>query len=133
VGAGTTWRVRGCLGTNSRGIDWDSIKPVGPLLDAAAAAWAFVPLAPQRLIEAGFSGAVDVGQRLRCFADACHRRRSAVGSENANLAMNCLPTMAPPEDHPEDHWGLLVSTSADHLLSQCAGSSAPARSCNNRI
>ncbi|HET9899024.1 MAG TPA: phosphotransferase [Streptosporangiaceae bacterium] len=39
-------------------IDWDSAEPARPLTDLAAAAWAFVPLAPAgQLAEAGFDAA----------------------------------------------------------------------------
>lgn len=52
-------------------IDWDAAGPVDPLLDLAAAAWAFVPLTtPEQLREAGFSPVPDVPARLRLFVDA---------------------------------------------------------------
>ncbi|OIJ85019.1 hypothetical protein BIV23_44845 [Streptomyces monashensis] len=52
-------------------IDWDAAGPIDPLLDLAAAAWAFVPLAPpEQLREAGFSPVPDVPARLRLFVDA---------------------------------------------------------------
>jgi aminoglycoside phosphotransferase (APT) family kinase protein len=52
-------------------IDWDAAGPVESLVDLAAAAWAFVPLAPpERLSEAGFDPVPDIGIRLRLFVDA---------------------------------------------------------------
>jgi len=52
-------------------IDWDAAGPVDPLVDLAAAAWAFVPIAPpDQLREAGFEPVPDVGVRLRLFVDA---------------------------------------------------------------
>lgn len=51
-------------------IDWDSAGPVNPLADLAAAAWAFVPLAPsEQLAEAGFDPLPDLPARLRTFVD----------------------------------------------------------------
>lgn len=51
-------------------IDWDSCQPLERIVDVAFAAWAYVPLAPpSRLVEAGFSSDVDVGDRLRVFVD----------------------------------------------------------------
>jgi Phosphotransferase enzyme family len=52
-------------------IDWDAAQPVEPLADLAAAAWAFVPLAPPgQLAEAGFEPLPDLAARLRLFLDA---------------------------------------------------------------
>lgn len=52
-------------------IDWDSAGPVQPIADLAAAAWAFVPLAPpEQLAQAGFDPLPDLPARLRLFADA---------------------------------------------------------------
>ena len=52
-------------------IDWDAAGPARPLDDLAAAAWAFVPLAPPRqLREAGFDPLPDLPARLRSFLDA---------------------------------------------------------------
>ncbi|GAB3835409.1 phosphotransferase [Kribbella italica] len=52
-------------------IDWDACRPTTPLLDVAAAAWAFVPLESDRqLLEAGFEVVPDLGARLRVFVDA---------------------------------------------------------------
>jgi hypothetical protein len=52
-------------------IDWDSAGPVDPLADLAAAARAFVPLAPpEQLAEAGFDPLPDLLARLRTFVDA---------------------------------------------------------------
>lgn len=52
-------------------IDWDAAGPREPLVDLAAAAWAFVPLVPDRqLREAGFGPLPDLGARLRLFVDA---------------------------------------------------------------
>lgn len=52
-------------------IDWDAAGPREPLVDLAAAAWAFVPLAPEhRLRDAGFDPLPDLGARLRLFVDA---------------------------------------------------------------
>jgi len=52
-------------------IDWDSAQPVEPLVELAAAAWAFVPLAPPgQLAEAGFDPIPDLPARLRLFVDA---------------------------------------------------------------
>lgn len=52
-------------------IDWDSAGPIDPVVDLAAAAWAFVPLAPpDRLRQAGFDPVPDVSARLRLFVDA---------------------------------------------------------------
>jgi len=46
-------------------------QPAGPLADLAAAAWAFVPLAPlEQLAEAGFDPLPDLPARLRMFVDA---------------------------------------------------------------
>jgi aminoglycoside phosphotransferase (APT) family kinase protein len=51
-------------------IDWDGAGPVDPVVDLAAAAWGFVPLAPPRqLREAGFDPVPDIGVRLRLFVD----------------------------------------------------------------
>lgn len=51
-------------------IDWDAAGPVDPLVDLAAAAWEFVPLAPpQQLREAGFEPIPDIAARLRLFVD----------------------------------------------------------------
>ena len=44
---------------------------IDPVVDLAAAAWAFVPLAPPgQLQEAGFDPVPDIGARLRVFVDA---------------------------------------------------------------
>jgi Phosphotransferase enzyme family len=52
-------------------IDWDSAGPVEPVADLAAAAWAFVPLAPPgQLAQAGFDPLPDLPERLRLFVDA---------------------------------------------------------------
>jgi Ser/Thr protein kinase RdoA (MazF antagonist) len=52
-------------------IDWDAAGPREPLVDLAAAAQAFVPLAPEeRLRQAGFDPAPNLGARLRLFLDA---------------------------------------------------------------
>jgi hypothetical protein len=52
-------------------IDWDSAGPSRPLTDLAAAAWAFVPLAPaEQLTEAGFARPEDMAARLREFVAA---------------------------------------------------------------
>jgi aminoglycoside phosphotransferase (APT) family kinase protein len=52
-------------------IDWDAAGPVDPVVDLAAAAWEFVPLAPpDQLREAGFDPVPDVANRLRLFVDA---------------------------------------------------------------
>jgi aminoglycoside phosphotransferase (APT) family kinase protein len=52
-------------------IDWDGAGPVDPVVELAAAAWAFVPLAPpDQLREAGFDPVPDIGARLRLFVDA---------------------------------------------------------------
>jgi hypothetical protein len=52
-------------------IDWDAAGPREPLVDLAAAAKAFVPLAPERqLRQAGFDPGPDLGRRLRLFVDA---------------------------------------------------------------
>lgn len=58
-------------GTPVAFIDWDACQPVDPLVDVAAAAWAFVPLEPDKqLAETGFDPLPDLGERLRLFADA---------------------------------------------------------------
>jgi Ser/Thr protein kinase RdoA (MazF antagonist) len=52
-------------------IDFDGAHPSQPLTDLAAAAWAFVPLAPPgQLREAGFDPVPDIAARLRIFVDA---------------------------------------------------------------
>jgi hypothetical protein len=52
-------------------IDWDSAQPVDPVADLAAAAWAFLPLAPaDQLSQAGFDPLPDLPARLRLFVDA---------------------------------------------------------------
>jgi aminoglycoside phosphotransferase (APT) family kinase protein len=52
-------------------IDFDSAGPVDPVDELAAAAWAFVPLAPdRRLREAGFDPVPDLPRRLGLFVDA---------------------------------------------------------------
>ena len=52
-------------------IDWDAAGPRAPLVDLAAAAWAYLPLVPERqLREAGFDPLPDLGARLRLFVDA---------------------------------------------------------------
>jgi Phosphotransferase enzyme family len=52
-------------------IDWDAAGPIEPVVDLAAAAWTFVPLAPpRRLREAGFDPLPDLTARLRLFVDA---------------------------------------------------------------
>jgi len=52
-------------------IDWDAVGPVSPLVELAAAAWEFVPLAPpHQLREAGFAPIPDITARLRLFAEA---------------------------------------------------------------
>jgi hypothetical protein len=52
-------------------IDWDSAQPVDPVADLAAAAWAFLPLAPpDQLAQAGFDPLPDLPARLRLFIDA---------------------------------------------------------------
>jgi Phosphotransferase enzyme family len=51
-------------------IDWDAAQPVDPIVDLAAAAWEFVPLAPpDQLRESGFDPVPDVSTRLRLFLD----------------------------------------------------------------
>lgn len=52
-------------------IDWDNCGPVNPVTDIVGAAWAFVPLGPdRRLRETGFDPLPDLGERLRLFVDA---------------------------------------------------------------
>lgn len=52
-------------------IDWDAAGPIDPLLDLAAAAWAFLPLESDRqLAESGFDPLPDLPHRLRVFVDA---------------------------------------------------------------
>lgn len=52
-------------------IDWDTAQPADPVVELAAAAWGFVPLAPpERLREAGFDPLPDIPARLRLFIDA---------------------------------------------------------------
>ncbi|MFB9835571.1 phosphotransferase [Actinoallomurus acaciae] len=52
-------------------IDFDGAGPVDPVDELAAAAWAFVPLTPdRRLREAGFDPLPDLPRRLRLFVDA---------------------------------------------------------------
>ena len=52
-------------------IDWDAAGPADPVVDLAAAAWAFVPLAPpDQLRQAGFDPVPDLSARLRVFVDA---------------------------------------------------------------
>ncbi|WP_269858314.1 phosphotransferase [Streptomyces sp. RPT161] len=52
-------------------IDWDSAGPVDPVVELAAAAWTFVPLAPPgQLRQAGFDPLPDLPARLRLFVDA---------------------------------------------------------------
>jgi aminoglycoside phosphotransferase (APT) family kinase protein len=52
-------------------IDWDAAGPIDPLVDLAAAAWEFVPLAPPgQLRQAGFGPVPDIAARLRLFVDA---------------------------------------------------------------
>jgi aminoglycoside phosphotransferase (APT) family kinase protein len=52
-------------------IDWDAAGPIDTVVDLAAAAWEFVPLAPpEQLHEAGFDPVPDVAARLRIFVDA---------------------------------------------------------------
>jgi Phosphotransferase enzyme family len=52
-------------------IDWDAAQPAEPVADLAAAAQAFVPLAPPRLLaEAGFDPLPDLAARLRTFLDS---------------------------------------------------------------
>jgi Phosphotransferase enzyme family len=51
-------------------LDWDSCGPEMPLVDLAAAAWNFIPLARADAVAAcGFSERIDLGARLRCFLD----------------------------------------------------------------
>jgi aminoglycoside phosphotransferase (APT) family kinase protein len=52
-------------------VDWDAAGPVDPVVDLAAAAWEFIPLAsPEQLREAGFDPVPDITARLRLFLDA---------------------------------------------------------------
>lgn len=52
-------------------IDFDAARPIDPVTELAAAAWAYVPLAPARqLREAGFDPLPDLPARLRRFVDA---------------------------------------------------------------
>ena len=52
-------------------IDWDAAQPIEPLIDLAAAAWTFVPLAPpEQLAETGFDPLPDLPARLRIFVDS---------------------------------------------------------------
>jgi hypothetical protein len=52
-------------------IDFDGAQPGRPVTDLAAAAWAFVPLAPpEQLRQAGFDPVPDIAARLRIFVDA---------------------------------------------------------------
>jgi len=52
-------------------IDWDAAQPIEPLIDLAAAAWTFVPLAaPEQLAETGFDPLPDLPARLRMFVDS---------------------------------------------------------------
>jgi hypothetical protein len=52
-------------------IDWDAAGPATPLADLAAAAWAFVPLAPaSQLLEAGFEDPGVLPERLARFVRA---------------------------------------------------------------
>ncbi len=52
-------------------IDWDAAGPVDPVVELAAAAWAFVPLAPVDLLrQAGFDPVPELPERLRLFVDA---------------------------------------------------------------
>ncbi|MFI5906530.1 phosphotransferase [Dactylosporangium sp. NPDC051541] len=55
-------------------IDWDAAGPVRPLVELAAAAWEFVPLAPpEQLREAGFGPGTAIAERLRRFVAAYGR------------------------------------------------------------
>jgi Phosphotransferase enzyme family len=71
-------------------IDWDAAEPREPLLDLAAAAWAFVPLVSERqLREAGFDPLPDLGARLRLFVDGyglASRRAILPALRDARLA-----------------------------------------------
>jgi hypothetical protein len=52
-------------------IDWDAAGPVDPVVDLAAAAWEFVPLAStEQLRGAGFDPVPDIAARLWLFVDA---------------------------------------------------------------
>jgi len=52
-------------------IDWDAAGPATPLADLAAAAWAFIPLAPAaQLTEAGFEDPGTMPERLAVFVAA---------------------------------------------------------------
>lgn len=52
-------------------IAWDAAQPVDPVIELAAAAWSFVPLAPPDLLrESGFDPIPELPTRLRLFVDA---------------------------------------------------------------
>lgn len=52
-------------------IDWDGARPNLPELEAAQAAWWFVPLAAEEYLRRfGFAEPADVARRLRVFCDA---------------------------------------------------------------
>jgi aminoglycoside phosphotransferase (APT) family kinase protein len=81
-------------------IDWDAAGPREPLVDIAAAAYAFVPLEPDRqLREAGFDPPPDPGARLRLFVDAYglpERQRSC---------LRCAKRSSrPPRTSAEHRW-----------------------------
>jgi hypothetical protein len=58
-------------GSSDRVHRLDAAQPVDPVVDLAAAAWTFVPLAPPvQLREAGFDPVPDLPTRLRLFVEA---------------------------------------------------------------
>jgi hypothetical protein len=90
-------------------IDWDACRPTTPLLDVAAAAWAFVPLESDRqLIEAGFEEVPDLGARLRVFADA-------YGLEDRSGLVPALVRAKLREAGRVEGWGLGARDSAVSL------------------
>jgi hypothetical protein len=90
-------------------IDWDACRPTTPLLDVAAAAWAFVPLESDRqLLEAGFEEVPDLGARLRVFADA-------YGLEERSGLVPALVRFKLQEAGRVEGWGLGARDSAVSL------------------
>jgi aminoglycoside phosphotransferase (APT) family kinase protein len=90
-------------------IDWDSVGPIEPLLDLAAAAWAFVPLAaPEQLREAGFDPLPDLPARLRLFVDA-------YGLPDRRTILPALQRCKLLAAERIKHWPLDAAEAADNL------------------
>ena len=90
-------------------IDFDSAGPADPLVDLAAAAWAFVPLAPARqLRESGFDPLPDMPGRFGLFVDS-------YGLDDRAAILPALQRSELTKAESVQQWQLTAAEAADAL------------------